>query len=424
MLSMRPLGRTAPRAARTLRAPRVPQRRFQSTSSTVSQTNASSSASSSHFAAGLAGGVAGASILYGIYYMSPSGRVARKFNKAAAEADKKYQQAAATLKEKTPSTDQAVDKVKEFCYAYVVWVPGGRQYVDVVFKDFDTIREKHGDEVDKLVADTYGKFQGIAKSGLSLESASKAYDALADLGRELAKLAGSAADQILENHPQLKEKVGGPIDQLKEMGEQYGPEAKKMVDDTWNQVSEVVSGGVSAENIDRARKIIEEKVQQLKKFGDQAWQKALEQGKPYLDKNPQVKKLIEENQDMLKQGNATELFNKVKEAVESGNIGNLEDYVKKAADKAKSSTGMGMGTAGSLMGGGSFTGLAQLLGSSSQDAAGKIQNNIEVLKEVMNNHSSEGKQLLEETRDDLKRVLEDKAKKAREIVESAQKQKA
>lgn len=356
--------------------------------------------------------------------MSPSGRIARKINKAATEADRKYQQAAATLKDKTPSTDQAVNKLKEFCYAYVAWVPGGRQYVDAAFKDFDSVREQHGEDVDKLVAETYAKFQDIAQSGLSLEAASKAYDALADLGQKLAKLAGSAADQILENHPQLKEKVGEPIHQLKQMGQQYGPEARKMVDETWDQVGQVMSGGVSAENIDKVRKMVEDKTNKLRQFGDQAWQKAVEQGKPYLDRNPQAKKLIMENQDMLKQGNASALFKQVKEAVESGEIGNLEEYVRKSVEKAKSSAGRGMGSASPLIGGGAgFTGVGQLLGASSGDAANKIQHNIEVLREVMNNHSSEGKQLLEETRDELKRVLEDKAKKAQQIVDSAQKAK-
>jgi len=53
---------------------------------------------------------------------------------------------------------------------------------------------------------------------------------------------------------------------------------------------------------------------------------------------------------------------------------------------------------------------------SSQDASGKIQEYIRVLSELVNNRSSDGKKLLEETRDDLKRVLEEKAKKAQKIV--------
>jgi len=416
MMSARPITRAASRAPRTLRTSRLPQRRLQSTTTS----NASQSTNSqSHFASGVAGGVVGAALLFGAYSFTPSGRAASKINKAAKEANKKYQQAATTLQKNTPSTDDAINAVKNFCYSYVAWVPGGRQYVDAAFKDLESIREKNGDDVDNIVKETYAKFQDIAKSGLSMESASKAYDALAELAQKLGKLAGSAADQILENHPQLKEKVGGPISQLKQMGEEYGPEAKKMVDETWDQVSDVLKGGFSAQNVDKVRKLVEEKTQQLKKFGEQAWQKGLEQAKPYLDKSPKIKELVMNNQDILKRGNATELFKKVKEAAEKGDAGNLEEYVKQAVDKAKSAGGK---ASSSIMGSGGMAGLTQLLGgSSSQEMSSEIKKHVELLGKLVNDHSSEGKKLIEETRNDLKRLLEDKAKKAQGIVDSASK---
>jgi len=418
------VARNAPRvAARTCarRVPRVPQqRRLQSTSSSSSQQAAGSG--SSHFASGLAGGVAGATVLYGIYLMTPSGRMASKINKAAKDANVKYQQVASTLKDKTPSTDDALNKIKEFCYSYVVFIPGGRQYVDAVFKDFESVRETHGDEVDKLVADAYAKFQDIAKSGLSMEALRKTYDALADLAQQVAQLTGSAADQILDNHPQLKEKVGEPINQLKRMGEQYGPEAKKMADETWDQVRDVLKSGFSAESATKVQKLVEEKTQQLRQLGDKVWEKGLEQAKPYLDKNPKIKELVTENQDLLKQGNASALFKQVKTAAESGNVGNLEDYVKKAVDKAKSATGSSDGSSSSISsavgGAASFAGLGKFLGEGNTK---KIQENIELLSEVVKKHSKEGEQLLEETKEELKRVLEDKAAKAKKIAEKAKK---
>ncbi|KAK0639967.1 hypothetical protein B0T16DRAFT_424000 [Cercophora newfieldiana] len=420
MMSARPIARAASRAPRTLRSSRLPQRRRQSTTTTSSASSSKAPNPQSHFASGVAGGVVGAALLYGAYSMTPSGRAASQINKAAKEASKKYQQAASTLQQKTPSTDDAVNAVKDFCYSYVSWVPGGRQYVDSAFKDLESIREKNGEDVDKIVSETYAKFQDIAKSGLSMESASKAYDALAELGQKLAKLAGSAADQILENHPQLKEKVGGPMKQLKQMGDAYGPEAKKMVDETWDQVSDVLKGGFSAQNADKVRKLVEEKSQKLRQFGEQAWQKGLEQAKPYLDKSPKVKELVMNNQDILKKGNATALFKQVKEAAESGDAGKLEKYVKDAADKAKS---MGSKASSSMMGSasGGFAGLGQLLGGSSQEASSEIRKHIELLGELVNNHSAEGKKLIEETRNDLERLLEDKAKKAQGIVDSAEK---
>ena len=61
----------------------------------------------------------------------------------------------------------------------------------------------------------------------------------------------------------------------------------------------------------------------------------MEQAKPYLDKNPQIKKLVEENKDALKSGNVQELYEKVKTAVEKGDTGDLEKYVKDTASQAK-----------------------------------------------------------------------------------------
>ncbi|KAL2194707.1 hypothetical protein P885DRAFT_42222 [Corynascus similis CBS 632.67] len=395
----------------SLRATRQTGRRFQSSS--PSSTTGGSSSSSSHFASGVAGGMAGAGLLYGIYLMTPTGKMTRKINKAAKEADNKYQQAAATLKSKTPPTDEAVEKLKNFCYSYVAWVPGGRQYVDAAFDDLAAIRESHGDEVDKIVSETYSEFQDIARTGLSLEAASKAYDALLNLAKKVASLSGSAADQILERHPQLNDKVGGSIKQLKEMGAQYGPEARKLVDETWSQINDVLSSGFSAESADKVRKIVQERTEQVRKAGDEFWEKGLEQAKPYLDKSPKLKELVTNNRDLLKKGNVTELFKQLKSLGEGGDAGKVEEYVKQAVDKAKEK--------GSQAAGGS-TGLAalsQLLGTSSDDVGRKLQDHIGLLSEVANKHSSEGKQLLEETKDDLRKLLEEKAKKAQKIVESA-----
>jgi hypothetical protein len=403
MMSVR-LPRTAGTVrTRLIRAPRT-QRRFQST--------ANNAPSSSHFASGIAGGIAGASLLYGIYLMSPSGKMARKINAAATEADRKYQQVASTIKDKTPTTDEAIDKIKQLCYSYVAWVPGGRQYVDTAFNDLATIRKNHGDEVDKIVSETYREFQDVARSGLSLETASKAYDALANLGKKLASLTGSAADEILERHPQLNDKVGEPIKQFKQMAAQYGPDAKKLADETWKQVNDVMASGFSAESVDKVRKLVEERTQQLKKIGDELWDKGLDQAKPYLDKSPKVKELVLNNVDLLKKGNVTDLFKQVRSLGEGGDASKLEDYVKQAVEKAKDGS-----QSAKAVGGSAFATLGQFLGTS-DDSSGLGQN-IQLLTEVVDKHSSEGKELLEETKNDLKKLLEEKAKKAQKIVDSA-----
>lgn len=406
----RTTARTAlPRAARATRTTRASHIRFQSSNSASGSTNPGSS---SHFAAGLAGGVAAATLIYGVYYVSPSGKLLRGINKGSKEANKKYKEASQKLQSSTPDADQAINYIKDFCYSYVTWIPGGRQVVDVTFKDVDTLRKNHGDEVNQIVNDAYRQFQDLSKSGLSLETASKAFEILADLSKKFGSVAGDALTDILDNHPEAKQKFGGSIDQLKQMGDQYGPEAKKQVDQTWQQVKEIMGGGLSAANLDKARRVVEEKVEQVKKLGDEAWKKGLEQAKPYLDKNPKVKELIEKNESALKQGNASELFQNAKKAVDSGDLGGFEKYVSGAVDKAKSK--------GSQLSAGAGAGLEQYFDKIPNGS--EILSKVNQLREAAEKHSDEGQQLLKETMDELKQVLEKKSQKAKEIIDKEKKQ--
>ncbi|RBR18548.1 uncharacterized protein FIESC28_06003 [Fusarium coffeatum] len=404
MLSARPIIRSSvPRAARATRATR--NVRFQST------TSSSSSSSSTHLASGIAGGFVGSALFYGIYSYTPAGRAVSSVNKVALEAQRKYDAAAKKLQEKAPDADQAVNYIKEYAYSYVGWIPGGRAYVDAAFQDWEKVRENNKDEADKLVNDAYKQFQDLSKSGLSMETASKAFDVLADLGKKVANLAGDAIGDIIDNHPQVKEKLGGNVDQLKELGDKYGPEAKKQVDETWKQVKDIFAGGFSAASISKARKLIEEKVEEIKKLGDKAWKKGWEEAKPYLDKNPKIKELIEKNADALKQGNATELFKRAKSAADSGDMGDLQKYVKDAAEKAKSK-------GNSLTGG--WVDIEKYIKEIPN--GGEVMEKLQQLSEVASEHKEEGEKLFKETVEELRQVLEKKSEKAQEIAGNAKKE--
>lgn len=404
MLVSRQLGRTALR--QTARSPRLSTNprhvRFQSTNS-----SSGGGAAGTNFATGIAGGIIGAAIFAGAYSYTPSGRAASNVNKAISEASKKYNEAAKTLQQKTPNADEAVSSIKKFAYSYVAWIPGGREYVDAAFDDWEAIRKNHKDEADEIINDAYKKFQELSKSKFNLETASRAYEILTDLSKRVAELSGEAISSIVDNHPQLKEKFGGNIEKLKSMGEQYGPEAKKQVEDTWKEVRNVLGGGLSVANLDKIRKLIEEKVQQVQKLGDQAWNKGLEEIKPQLEKNPKVKELVENNADALKQGNVKELFDKAKDAVQSGDTGDLKKYVENVVDKAKNS-----GAASSL-------GLDKYLKMVPQ--GDEVWSKLQQIGQVAEKHGDKGKSLLEETVKDLKEVLEKKGEKAGQIAEEAKK---
>lgn len=82
--------------------------------------------------------------------------------------------------------------------------------------------------------------------------------------------------------------------------------------------------------------IVQEKYERVKQMEDEAWKKGMEQAKPYLDKNPQTKEMIEKIQDALKSGNIPELSEKLR----GGNADQIQDYIKQATEKAKNG-GMG-----------------------------------------------------------------------------------
>lgn len=406
MIPARSLRTAAPRAARAARAPRTHQLRLQSTTSSSSAGSAQASGTSPYLA-GAVGGLAAGATLYGVYLMTPTGKMARSINKTTKEAQKKYQEAAQKFQESTPDADQAASYLKDLCYSYIAWIPGGRQYVDTAFRDLEKVRKNHKDEADALMKDAYGQFKEVSKGGLSLDTARRALDVLADVASKVAELGGDAIFDVLDEHPQVKEKFGGSIDQLRQLGDQYGPEAKKQVEETWKQLADVAKGGLSAENISKAQKLIQEKTEQVRKLGDDAWKKGLEEAKPLLEKNPRVKELVEKNADALKQGNAMELFGRARKAIENGDTGDLEGYVNEAVDKVKSKGSKAV----------SGTGLEQYLDNIPN--ASEILPKLQQLKEVAEKHTDESQKLVEETMKELKQVLESKSGKAKEILDKA-----
>ncbi|KAH6605087.1 hypothetical protein Trco_006794 [Trichoderma cornu-damae] len=389
----------------------IPKRRrrirFQSTSSASSSSSGGAAANGS-VGAGIAGGVAGAALFFGAYSFTPAGRAASKVNRAVKDAEKKYQEAAKRLQANAPSSAQAVDSIKQFAYSYVGWMPGGRDYVDAAFRDWETVRRAHGEEADKIVNDAYRRLQEISKSSLSIETASRAYDVLADLAKETANLAGDALSDVVDNHPRVREKLGGNIDQLKRMGERYGPEAKRQVDETWRQVEDIFAGGVSASSLAQARELMDDKARQVQKLGDEAWEKGLEEAKPYLEKSPRVKELLEKNADSLKTGRVGELFGKVRDAARTGDAGDLESYIEQAAQKAREEADEG-----------GWGSLDKYLNKMPQGS--EILGKLEEMGRIAEEQAEEGEKLLRETMGDIQKVLEEKGRKAREMADSRRK---
>lgn len=392
-------------AARCARrpAPRIANPRFRAQQPRFASTESATSGGSgagTHAAVGAASG-ATAALLVGYIFYRQTG--ARDIVAATKQTKDYVNSATRKIKEQTPEPNEALDWLRNAAQSYAAFIPGAKGYVDSAFDDLDAIRAKHGDEVDKIVREAYDEMRDVlGKGDVSFVTAHKTWDVITKHMSRIGELAGDASQQIMDNHPQLKEKVGGNIDKLKEYGDKYGPEAKKEVDRTWQQISDVVKTGLSAANIKKIQDIVQEKVDKMKKLGDEAWEKGMEQAKPYLEKNPQVKKLVEENADALKSGNVQQLYEKVKTAVEKGDMGDLESYVKSAADKAKQS------------GFGDFDQYLKKIPGGDQ-----ILPKLSQLQEAAQKHGDDAQKILKDAVSEISEILKKKGDEASKLAEKA-----
>ena len=310
------------------------------------------------------------------------------------------------FKESSPDPNVALEWLRSTAKSYAAFIPGASGYVDSAFDDLDAVRNKHGKEVDNIIKEAYVELKDISQEGMSMTAAQKAWDILQKHLRRIGELAGDAASDIINNHPALKEKVGGSLDQLKEVGDKYGPEAKKQVDETWDQIREIVKSGVSTGTIPKIQNLVQEKMQKIQELGGKVWDQGMEKAKPYLDKSPEVKKLVEENKEKLKkQGNVQELYEKVKAAVQSGNTDSLKQYVQNAVKKA------GQGTGGD--GGGLEKYLNMVPGG------GEIIPKLTQLQKITQEHGEEAEKIAKDTFREIQEVLRRKVGEAEELVQKA-----
>ncbi|RDW66212.1 hypothetical protein BP6252_09847 [Coleophoma cylindrospora] len=390
--------RAVARSARVLRAPirkNAHQIRFASTE----QKQAAAAGGSSGLVGGLVGGGLVFAAGYAYYHFSGAKTIVTTAKSTKNQFDKLTQ----SMKDSAPQPNEALKWLRSTAQSYAVFIPGAKSYVDTAFNDLDTIEKNHRGEVDEIVGKAYSELKSVSNEGMNLETAQKAWSILEKYMAKLGDLASDSASELLDNHPELKDKIGGNLDQLKSMAKSYGPEAKKELDQTYSQIKDVVAGGVGAGSIAKIKKLIDEKVEKMKKLGDEAWKKGMEQAKPYFDKNPKLKEIVEKNASSLKNGNFGELFEKVKDSASSGNTESLEKYIKDAGEKAKQS-GAGQ----------SIEGYVKMI-----PGAEKIFPNLQKLQEVAKKHGDEAEKLLKETYKDIEDVLQTRVGEAEKLAKKA-----
>ena len=317
-------------------------------------------------------------------------------------------QAKQTISQKAPEPNEAFRWLRDTAKSYAVFIPGARGYVDTVFDDLEKIKKDHGKEFDEVVRNAYTELSDLSKKegALTMASASQALSVLQKHAKQLFDLAGDAAENVLNDHPQLKEKVGGGFDQLKEMGDAYGPQAKEEVNKTWQQISGILQRGASVDSAEDIKKLIQEKKTKLEKLGDEAWQKGFEESRQYLDKSPKLKQMVEDNADTLKKGNLQDLWGLVKESASSGKTEDVEKYIKDKVGQAKESSLGDLDWQKMVPGGSSvipqlqsLQAIAQKRGSEAEEV---LKQTVEELQDVLKKRKEQVEKIAEKGKEDSK----------------------
>jgi len=261
---------------------------------------------------------------YAWYHLSGTAKVVKtaKITINQLEATK------STIAESTPSRLEIVHFLHSNFSPYLPCVPGA----SAAFDELDEIAEAHGEELNRVLSDAFNDLKAVLeKGGLDKGTAAKIGDIARRLAGELKELGKDVGQKILEDNPKLKEQIGGGMEQLKVLGRTYGPEAQKVVDETYKEVEEIVNNGLSPDVISKATQLVQEKTQQVKGLGrmtaEKAWKKGTDEAQQYLDKAPQLKTIVEGNLDSVKAvalggglpvGRIPEVFQKIKDVATSG----------------------------------------------------------------------------------------------------------
>ncbi|KAI0655905.1 hypothetical protein C8Q70DRAFT_1016263 [Cubamyces menziesii] len=433
--TLRTSARSVPARYYPVAARRVAGRRtFQRYQSTNSASPSGSSFDGSHVAAGVAGGTV---VLLGGYAWYHFSGV-----KGAVDASKTvsdyYQQTKATIVEKAPkSPNEALDYLRDVSRSYLVVIPGARPHVDAVFDTIDQLRDTHGEEVNRIVSDGYEEVRVVVKdseSALDVATAMKVFDVLRKRSAQLQELGEKAGKDafgsLSQKYPQISEKLGGGYDELKRLAEAKGPEAKKLYDEAREQIKGIFSKGFSQEGLDQAKQLIQSKTEDVRKIAQassqDAWSRAVKEAGPYLDKLPEIKQLLTENQDKFVAAGAAalsggsssvqEIFKQVKETAEGDGMKNkeklkeLRDFVQKKAEEAEQQTSRQLEHGWESL----QDWIRTMPGG--EEALKRVPD-VQVFVKVSQERREDAKKLAQETYEAVLQVLEEKGQKAKQLAE-------
>ena len=183
------------------------------------------------------------------------------------------------------------------------------------------------------------------------------------------------------------------------MGDKYGPEAKKQVEETKDQIKEIMKSGMRVDSIPKIQSLLQEKVQNVREIGEKLFEQGMENAQPLLNKSPQVKEVVENNKEALKKsGNVHELYEKISDAVSSGSTDSLKQYVNKVRQGSSAGSGGGLEDYLKMISG-----------------RGQIIPKLTQMQRLAQEHGQEAEKIAKDTFKELEEVLQRKIGEAEEL---------
>ncbi|KAK9713038.1 hypothetical protein K7432_006740 [Basidiobolus ranarum] len=289
----------------------------------VSQTTPPTANNVSHILAGLAGGSAVVIGGYGWYHFSGAKDVVGKAQSAF--------QTIQNIEAKTPPPGVIVNTVKSLSTPLLISIPGAKTLLDQLQK----LEDNHGPEIKKLWDETTQEVSKITANGWDEESTKKVTELIKQKTTHLQELvkdiAEDVSDEFLNAFPQVKDAVGGSLEELKSLSGKGGEDAQKIVSKTYSQIKKTLDEGMNENTVSEITELIKDNMEDAKKLvgkaGDIAWDKSILLAGPFLDKMPDVKKKIEQATDVFSEA-AKEHGPQVKDMAED-----LMSQLKKISEK-------------------------------------------------------------------------------------------
>lgn len=223
--------------------------------------------------------------------------------------------------------DQTMQWIQDMASQYAAFIPGGKGMVEKAFQEINEVKQEHGEELEKVMKDAYNEIKGLASNGsFDVATAGTAWAVLVKYMDKIQELAKNIGEDVLGKHPEIQERFGGTLSQLKELGEKNGGEIQKQVQQTYKQVTDMVKGGKI--DSDKINTLLSDGMKKAQEASDGAKSQFDDKIKPFIEKNPTLKKLVDDNMDKLKGSQFGELIKMVESAAKSGSTDELQSYLK------------------------------------------------------------------------------------------------